>query len=94
LLNIQLATYKFNNGTMNTYGAGLGIDSVRGWKIISHSGATAGYRSSLEHFPELSLSIAWISNTSEFDRSSSAAAAESNLLVKDKMTANSQGPTH
>ncbi len=35
----------------NTYAAGLVVDSVRGWKSISHTGATASYRSSLQYFP-------------------------------------------
>ena len=67
LLAKQLTTNRLNNGTMHGYAAGLFIDSTKGWKIISHDGATAGYRSNLEAYPELGLSIAWLSNTSEFD---------------------------
>lgn len=83
LLPKQLATNRLNNGVVNTYGAGLGVDSVRGWKLIAHNGATAGYRSSLEYFPDLGLSIAWLSNTSEFDRWPDIADAVRDLLVKD-----------
>jgi hypothetical protein len=36
--------------------------------MISHDGATAGYRAHLEYLPELDLTISWLSNTSEFDR--------------------------
>ena len=38
-----------------------------GWNNISHDGATASYRAYLETFPELHLSIALLSNTSQFD---------------------------
>jgi len=67
LLDKQIATSRFNNGVMHGYAAGLFIGTFRGWKSYSHDGATAGYRSNLEVFPELGLSIAWLSNTSEFD---------------------------
>jgi CubicO group peptidase (beta-lactamase class C family) len=68
LLEKQLALTPLNNGRPNNYAAGLVVDKFRGWKQISHNGATAGYRSNLEHYPELGLSIAWLSNSSEFDR--------------------------
>ena len=74
---------KLNSGRMNTYAAGLRVDSVRGHKYIGHNGATAGYRASLDHFADLGLSIAWISNTSEFDEGPGAFDALVNLLVKD-----------
>src|SRR5262249_4521037 len=67
LLNNQLATRSFTMGTRNNYAAGLFIDSIRGWKVVQHTGATAGYRCSIAHYPEMNLSIAWLSNTSEFD---------------------------
>ncbi|MFN8344591.1 MAG: serine hydrolase domain-containing protein [Spirosomataceae bacterium] len=87
LLSKQLKTYPFNNGQMNPYGAGLAVNSVRGWKSIAHTGATAGYRASLEYFPELGLSIAWLSNTSEFDGRPSLANDVRNLLVKNRTVA-------
>lgn len=67
LLPNQVATRKLNNGGVNNYAAGLFTDSINGWKAISHTGATAGYRAYLEYFPEAGLSIAWLSNTSAFD---------------------------
>jgi CubicO group peptidase (beta-lactamase class C family) len=88
LLPKQLTTYPFNNGQINPYGAGLVINSVRGWKSISHTGATASYRASLEYFPELGLSIAWLSNSSEFDGSQSIANDVRNLLVKNRIVTN------
>ena len=70
LFNAQTSPHAFNNGTPHNYAAGLVIGNFRGWKIISHTGATASYRSSLEFYPELDLSIAWLSNTSQFDGAS------------------------
>ena len=58
LLEKQLATSPLNSGIMHQYAAGLFIDKVKGWKFIGHDGATAGYRSNLEAYPELGLSVA------------------------------------
>jgi len=63
----QLATENLNNGKSNSYGAGLFLGRKWSYDWINHSGATAGYRAFLETFPQLHLSIAWLSNTSEFD---------------------------
>ena len=52
---------------MNPYAAGLFINKAMGWDNISHDGATASYRTYLETFPELHLSIAMLSNTSQFN---------------------------
>lgn len=90
LLNKQLAPMKLNSGRMHTYAAGLRVDSVRGHKYIGHNGATAGYRASLDHFADLGLSIAWISNTAEFDQGPGAFDGLVNLLVKD--ISNRQNP--
>lgn len=86
LLNRQLALTPFNNGKTNYYGAGLIVDSLGGWKMISHNGATAAYRANLEHFPELGLSFAWLSNTSEFDTGSNASEDVRDIFVKSKTT--------
>lgn len=93
LLPKQLQLSPFNNGFMNWYGAGLNIDSVRGWKSISHTGATAGYRASLEHFPDLNLSIAFLTNTTEFDQGQNPVSEVRNLLVKNIARQNASAPT-
>ena len=67
LLPNQTATRILNNGRVNSYAAGLIIDSINGWQSIAHTGATASYRAYLEYFPEAGLSIAWLSNTSAYD---------------------------
>lgn len=54
-----------------------------GWDNISHSGATAGYRAYLETFPELNLSIAILSNTSQFNISNVASMVRK-IFVPDK----------
>jgi hypothetical protein len=70
---------------MNDYGAGLFIQNFRGWQYVNHSGATAGYRANLEAFPELKLSIAFLTNTSEFDTAKiSVAQAIRNIFVRHK----------
>jgi CubicO group peptidase (beta-lactamase class C family) len=98
LLSKQIQTDPLNNGVMNPYAAGLMIKTTRGWNNISHSGATAGYRAYLETFPELNLSIALLSNTSQFnivglanlvdkifvpDKTQTAAIAESSIHLAD-----------
>ncbi|HWH63149.1 MAG TPA: serine hydrolase domain-containing protein, partial [Ginsengibacter sp.] len=67
LLSEQIKTEPLNNGVVNPYAAGLFINKVMGWDNISHDGATASYRAYLETFPELHLSIAMLSNTSQFN---------------------------
>ena len=69
LLSTQIAVAPFNNGVMNNYGAGLFINHTMGMDYIGHSGATASYRANLESFPQLNLSIAFLSNSSQFDTS-------------------------
>jgi CubicO group peptidase (beta-lactamase class C family) len=65
LFDKQTETRPLNKGKQNTYAAGLVIDSINGWPAISHTGATAGYRSQLEYFPDLGLTFAWLSNCSD-----------------------------
>lgn len=67
LLSKQTKVEAFNNGKMNDYGAGLFIQKFRSQNLIQHGGATAGYRAFLEIFPDINLSIAFLSNTSQFD---------------------------
>lgn len=67
LLNKQLSTSAFNNGVMHRYAAGLHVGKTYGWKYVAHDGMTAGYRAYIEAYPELGLSFAWLSNTSEFE---------------------------
>ncbi|OYU67611.1 MAG: hypothetical protein CFE22_03745 [Cytophagaceae bacterium BCCC1] len=67
LLSKQIKVEAFNNGKMNDYGAGLFIQKFKGQKLIQHNGATAGYRAFLEIFPDINISVAFLSNTSQFE---------------------------
>jgi len=83
LLSKQIKTEPLNNGVMNTYAAGLFIKKVMGWDNISHDGATASYRAYLETFPDLHLSIALLSNTSQFNIDNVASMIRK-IFVPDK----------
>lgn len=66
LLQRQLEEGQFRNGTSHPYAAGLRITHFNGQPLVTHSGATAGYRANLDYFPQQQLSIAILSNTSGF----------------------------
>lgn len=87
LLSKQIRTEPLNNGVINPYAAGLFNEEVMGWNNINHSGATASYRAYLETFPELHLSIAILSNTSEFNINNIASAVR-NIFVTDRTEKN------
>ena len=83
LLSRQIQTEPLTNGEMNIYAAGLFVRKNRGWNSISHDGATASYRGWLETFPDLGLSFAVLSNTSEFNIRK-VAGKVSQIFVPDK----------
>jgi len=66
LLQQQLTIEPIIGGAETHYAAGLFIDKLNGVKEIYHDGQTAGYVGIVESFPALHLSIAWLSNTTEF----------------------------
>ncbi|MEO5985079.1 MAG: serine hydrolase domain-containing protein, partial [Ferruginibacter sp.] len=85
LLPKQITTAILNNGNSISYAAGLYISKYKGWQAYTHDGATAGYRSQLEFWPELGLSIAFLSNTSQFDTSSmNVAELVADIFINDK----------
>ncbi|HSE53680.1 MAG TPA: hypothetical protein VLB00_15925, partial [Gemmatimonadales bacterium] len=47
-----------------TYALGLGIDSLRGVRRVSHGGAWAGYRAHIARFPDQKLSLISLCNLS------------------------------
>jgi hypothetical protein len=77
---------------MNIYGAGLFIRKVMGWESLDHNGATAGYRACLQTFPELSLSFAILSNTSQFNINYVAYAVRK-IFVPDKSVETQENKT-
>jgi CubicO group peptidase (beta-lactamase class C family) len=66
LLKQQLTVNPLPGGAVSNYACGLYVDSLRGHRMIYHDGQTAGYVAMLENFPDLHLSIAFLSNTTEF----------------------------
>ena len=85
LLSNQTKIDKFNNGLMNDYGAGLFIQNLMGSKYINHGGATGSYRANLATFPDLNFSIAFLSNSSQFDTSAADPTRSIiNLFITDK----------
>lgn len=63
LAELQQAQGILKHGVTISYAAGLTIGDFNGFKEISHSGATAGYRAWLAYYPEQDLSIAFLSNS-------------------------------
>lgn len=85
LLPKQIKTEPLNNKVMGEYGAGLFIQEFKGQNYIQHGGATAGYRAMLELFPGKNLSIAFLSNTAQFDTSKiNVAGAIKNIFITEK----------
>jgi CubicO group peptidase (beta-lactamase class C family) len=58
---------KLSTGADITYAAGLTVAEVNGFREISHSGATGGYRAWLAWYPEKKLSVAMLSNDGSFN---------------------------
>jgi CubicO group peptidase (beta-lactamase class C family) len=87
LLPKQLATEDFNNGKPNRYGAGLFLGKKHDLDYINHNGATASYRANLVSYPDLGLSIAWLSNTSAFDKAANVSLQAEDLFFPERSTA-------
>lgn len=80
----QTQTVPLANGHPADYAAGLSVAPFNGQQAVTHNGATAGYRSSLEYFPEQGMSFAFLSNTSQFDRSpTNPAAVARNIFIPE-----------
>lgn len=87
LLTQQLNIDAMPTGAISNYACGLYVDKLKGHLMIYHDGQTAGYVAMLESFPDLHLSIAFLSNTTEFkDSLFNEVTALENLLIKDKET--------
>jgi len=82
LFEKQVEIKPFNSGKKNRYAAGLNTDSINGWRAISHTGNTAAYIADLEYFPDLGLTFAFLSNTTELSLSEVPFAIR-NLYVKN-----------
>lgn len=58
---------KLNNGSEIVYAGGIGVLDYKGWKMLSHNGAHAGYTSQVTVFPDLKTGIIFFSNTSDIN---------------------------
>jgi CubicO group peptidase (beta-lactamase class C family) len=91
LLPKMLAMDNFNNGRPNHYGAGLFLAKKHVQDYISHDGATASYRAKLVSYPDLHLSIAWLSNTSAFDTAANIALKVEDLFFPPSIVKTTTG---
>jgi hypothetical protein len=71
LIGNQVAAWRIQHGKLNSgaeieYAAGLVVTKTNGFKEISHSGSTAGYKAWLAYYPEKKLSVAILSNDASF----------------------------
>jgi CubicO group peptidase (beta-lactamase class C family) len=58
---------KLADGSAHNYGLGLFVGSAEGVAMVSHIGATAGYRSALSRYPQRGLSVAVLCNAAGAD---------------------------
>jgi CubicO group peptidase (beta-lactamase class C family) len=58
---------RLNDGTELTYGLGVGVGTVRGVPLISHTGATGGYRAAVYRLPRQNVAIALLCNLGSID---------------------------
>lgn len=62
LLEMRQERGRLNNGSEIVYAGGVKVDSYNEYVEVSHSGATAGYRSWMAYYPDDDLSVVYISN--------------------------------
>lgn len=60
--NWRIQKGKLNNGQPINYAGGVSVSSYSGFTEISHSGATAGYRTWLAYYPQKKITIILLSN--------------------------------
>ncbi|PSL24134.1 serine hydrolase domain-containing protein [Chitinophaga ginsengisoli] len=75
-----------NNKEPVTYGYGLSVETNNGIRNISHDGGWAGFRTTINVYPDQKLAIILLSNNSDFDPESNALAV-AKLFLKDKLPA-------
>lgn len=74
-----------NNGKKISYALGIVVDEHKGWRRYSHSGADAGYRTSIAVFPDLKMGFIVFSN---FDDSRPGQKTDeiADLFIKDTIS--------
>jgi CubicO group peptidase (beta-lactamase class C family) len=84
LLQKQLHIEPLIGGAETNYAAGLFISKTKGLTKVFHDGQTASYTGIVENFPQINLSIAWLSNTTEFkDSLLTGVHALESFFIKD-----------
>ncbi len=73
---------KLNNGKDIDYALGISVDDYKGYKMYSHNGADAGYRTMVSVFPELKMGFIIFSNLGDTDPFGKANQLSS-LFIKD-----------
>ncbi len=74
---------RLNNGKENDYALGISVDSSRGWKMYSHDGGLAGYRTHIRVYPDLKTGFIVFSNAGD-DRIYNTAESLAALFIPDK----------
>lgn len=67
MINLREQQGILTNGQTISYAGGLFVNSHNGFREVSHTGATAGYRAYLGWFPKKKLAIALLSNDGTFN---------------------------
>jgi len=80
-LGISERDMQYNRTNFSFYGLGWRLADVHGYKLISHTGAVAGFRSHVVLVPELELAVVVLTNGS----SSSGRTAVMNSIVRSFM---------
>jgi CubicO group peptidase (beta-lactamase class C family) len=75
---------KLNDGTEQTYAAGLVVTTYRGTPLVYHGGATAGYRATLHRYPEHRFAVVIASNLATVN-CDPLAAAIADIYLADKL---------
>lgn len=71
-----------NNGKVQDYAMGIGVDTYRGQKRYSHNGGDAGFRTSVSVFPDLKMGFIAFSNLGNVDPTWKTDQL-ANLFIKD-----------
>jgi len=64
-VKFQQTPATLSSGRKITYAAGLTVSTVDGLRVVSHSGATGGYRTWLARYPDQGVSVAVLCNSAQ-----------------------------
>ncbi|HEY8389171.1 MAG TPA: serine hydrolase domain-containing protein [Parasegetibacter sp.] len=82
-----------NDGKTIDYALGaVRITKVNGYREVSHSGATAGYRAWLAYYPEKDLSVAYLSNDGSTTPTSAMGKKVAEIFLGKEIATNTKDP--